>query len=160
MLDSDLAKLKEQIEQNKKQNNELRQEIDILEQKRQERLQEVTRNNADEIAQRALKNIEKDIDECKGKRRNLQKQIADITQQYNTLQRQRTLRMSDNIQEELAKAREERDWLRSEFIPSLQRQLQELEERKKELDSLVLSLSQQLSAINRQNPSEDDNLNR
>ena len=159
MLDNDLQKLREQIDENKRLSEELRTEIDSLELKRVERLKEVTLNNADDTAQQALKTIENKLDESKSKRRDLQKQITEITQQYNQTQRQKSLRLSNNIQEELTRAREERDWLRSDFIPSLQRQLQELEERKKELDSLVLSLSKQLSVINRQNPSEDDGRN-
>jgi len=155
-MDTKLKQLKEKIENNKKILNELRPEIESLEQKRVERLAEVTRNNSDEIAQQTLKTIEKGLDLKKNKRRVLEKQIAEITQQYNEFQRQQNFKLSDNIQEELAKSREERDWLRSEMIPSLQRQLQELEDRKKELDARVLSLSNQLSKIHRQTSSEDN----
>jgi iron-sulfur cluster repair protein YtfE (RIC family) len=156
MLDPELNKLKEQVKSNKKLIEELSLEIELLEQKRVERLAEVTRNNADEIAQKALKTIEGKLDGNKEKRKELEKKITEISQRYHELQRQRSFKLSDNIQEQLTKAREERDWLRSDFIPALQRQLQDLEERKKELDTLVLSLSNQMSHVNRESRTDDD----
>src|SRR5208337_1622589 len=138
MLDTDLKKLKDQVLSNKKLIEEFSHEIELLERKRVERLEEVTRNNADDVAQEALKEIEEKLDETKEKRKELEKQIAETTQQYNQIQRQKSFKLSDNIQVQLTKAREEREWLRTEFIPALQRQLLDLEERKKELDSLVL----------------------
>lgn len=156
MLDTDLKKLKDRVRSNKKLIEELALEIELLEQKRVERLQEVTLNNADDIAQGALKEIEEKLDDSKEKRKELEKQIAEITQQYNQLKRQKSFKLSDNIQVQLTKAREERDWLRSEFIPALQRQLQDLEERKKELDSEVLSLSNQLSRIHQESPTDEE----
>ena len=158
MLDTDLKKLKDRVLSNKKLIEELSHEIELLERKRVERLEEVTRNNADEIAQEALKEIEEKLDETKEKRKELEKQITEITQQYNQIQRQKSFKLSDNIQVQLTKAREEREWLRTEFIPALQRELQDLEKRKKELDSLVLSLSNQLSHIHRDNPVDDEGI--
>lgn len=158
MLDTDLKKLKDRVLSNKKLIEELSHEIELLERKRVERLEEVTLNNADVVAQEALKEIEKRLDESKEKRKELEKQIAEVTQQYNQIQRQKSFKLSDNIQVQLTKAREEREWLRTEFIPALQRQLLDLEERKKELDSLVLSLSNQLAHLHRDNPGDDEGI--
>ena len=105
MIDNVLQKLREQIDENKRLSEELLTEIDSLELKRVERLAEVTLDNADDAAQQALKSIENKLDETKLKRRELQKQITEITQQYNQTQRQRSMKLSDNIHDELARAR-------------------------------------------------------
>ena len=154
MNDFNLKKIESKIIENKHTINELISQIESLEKQREERLVEVTRNNADTSAQYALSQIEKQIETSKQQRRILEKETVDLTQQYKQISLQKTHEITDDIQVELIKAREERDRLRTELIPAAQRKLQELEERKRELDSQVLSLSNQLAKLNKQSTSD------
>ena len=157
-----LKKITEQIEKNKKIISDLQNQIRSLEQKQTEKLVHVTRNNADEKAQHALQFIEKDLEINKDIYHTLERQLAEITQQFKEIMNHFDNQVTDHIQEKLAKAREDRDRLRSEVLPVMQRLLSDMEDRKRELDSLVLSLSNQLSKINRQQYSgegESNNFN-
>ena len=153
-----LKKLQEQIEKNKILISDLQNQIESLEQKRSDKLAQVTRNNADERAQRALQMVERDLEENNERRRELEKQFTEINQKFKEMKNEIDNQVSDHIQDKLSKAREDRDHLRADFIPVVQRLLSDLEDCKKELDSLVLSLSNQLSHISRHQTSGEAEL--
>ena len=157
-LESQIKKYKETIGSNKKQIKELKSAITGLERKRADYLAKVSSNNADTAAQSALQETEKELETAKEHLRDLERQTGDLALEFKEAKLNLENTLAENLRQELAKVREERESLRSELIPQATKHLEELKERLKKLDALVVTLSSELAQLTREStdiPSEE-----
>jgi len=144
-----------QLEQNRKLIQKLDDIIKGLETGNTESLDLIAHNNFESDVQGRLKLLERDLHKNRERRRETQKQIEDILQKYRIIQLAGEQSSYNSIQDKMLKVSEEREQLRAEIIPSLERLLEEMNQRKQELDSVVLSLSKELNRVSRQREQDD-----
>ncbi len=144
-----------QLEQNRKLIQKLDDIIKGLETGNTESLNLIAHNNFESDVQGRLKLLERDLHKNRDRRRETQKQIEDILQKYRIIQLAGEQSSYNSIQDKMLKVSEEREQLRAEIIPSLERLLEEMNQRKQELDSVVLSLSKELNRVSRQREQDD-----
>ncbi len=144
-----------QLEQNRKLIQKLDDIIKGLETGNTESLNLIAHNNFESDVQGRLKLLERDLHKNRERRRETQKQIEDILQKYRIIQLAGEQSSYNSIQDKMLKVSEEREQLRAEIIPSLERLLEEMNQRKQELDSVVLSLSKELNRVSRQREQDD-----
>ncbi|MCX7918311.1 MAG: hypothetical protein N3A72_01630 [bacterium] len=157
-LEQKIKKLKENISSNKKQIKELKTGITGLERKREEYLSKVSSNNADAAAQIALLEVEKELELAKEQLRDLERTTSDLALELKEAKLNLENTLAESLRQELTKVREEREQLRSELIPQAIKHLEELQERLKKLDALVVTLSSELAQLTREStdiPSEE-----
>lgn len=157
-LELQIKKVKETINSNKKQIKELKAAISGLERKRAEYLAKVSSNNADTAAQSALQETEKELETAKEQLRDLERQTSDLALELKEAKLKLENTLSEKLRLDLAKVREERELLRTELIPQAIKHLEELKERLKKLDALVVTLSSELAQLTRESadiPSEE-----
>jgi chromosome segregation ATPase len=149
-LEAKIKKYKETITSNKKQIKELNAAITGLERRREDYLAKVSSNNADAAAQSALQEAEKELESSKERLRDLERQTGELALDLKEAKLALENTLSGNLRQELAKVREERELLRSELIPQAAKHLEELKERLKKLDTLVVTLSSELAQLTRE----------
>jgi hypothetical protein len=148
--------IENQLEQNRKLIQKLDDIIKGLDAGNAESLNLISLNNFDTDAQNKLKLLERELLKNRERRREAEKQAEDIVQKYRLIQQAEDLASYNTIQDKMLHVSEERDRLRTEIIPSLERLLEDLNQRKQELDTIVLSLSKELNRASRLR--EQDNL--
>jgi chromosome segregation ATPase len=157
-LETQIKKVKDTINTNKKQSKELKSDISGLERKRGEYLAKVSSNNADSAAQTALQETEKELESAKEQLRDLERQTGDLALELKESNLKLENTLSEKLRLNLATVREERESLRSDLIPQAMKHLEELKERLKKLDGLVVTLSSELAQLTRESaeiPSEE-----
>jgi chromosome segregation ATPase len=149
-LETKIKKNKEILTANKKQSKELKTTVAGLERKRAEYLAKVSSNNADTAAQTSLYETEKELETAKEQLRDLERKTAEVSLELKEAKLNLENTLASNLRQELAKVREERELLRSELIPNAAKHLEELRERLKKLDGLVVTLSSELAQLTRE----------
>ena len=154
---SDLSN--QSIEQTLEENRKLLVKMDTLlrEMKKEQTsaTSDLSIDNSDEQAQDNLRFIERDLLKSREKRQELERQVAEIKQKYQTIQRESNYSLADTIQEKLLKASQEKEHLRADLIPNVIQLLEEMEHRKRELDNIILKLSKQANDLSRHQLHQD-----
>ena len=157
-IEAAIKKLKETIGTNKKQIKELKSLITGFERKRAEYLSKVSSNNADSAAQSALLETEKELEKSKEQLRDLERLTGELALELKETKLNLENALAGKLRQELVRVREEREQLRSELIPQAHKHLEELWERLKKLDAVVITLSSELAQLTRESadiPSEE-----
>lgn len=148
-LSAQLKVYQDKIESNKQEIADLHKQVSALEVERQDLMAQLSANNANKEVQKALLQVEEKLDAAKEKLHRLEEETANLIQKSKETEIELNNLVIAKLEEELEKVRTERELLRSELIPQATKKLEELKDRKKKLDALLVNLSAQLAKLNR-----------
>lgn len=148
-LSAQLKVYQDKIESNKQEIAELHKQVSALEVERQDLMAQLSANNANKEVQKTLLLVEEKLDVTKEKLHRLEEETANLIQKSKETEIELNNLVIAKLEEELERVRAERELLRSELIPQATKKLEELKDRKKKLDALLVNLSAQLAKLNR-----------
>ena len=146
----------ERLEENKKLLIKMDGIISSLSRQKAEGDADLEADSLDDRTFDRIKLIDRDLEKYREKRRQVEKDITEIRQKYKLIQLATERSMVDAIQSRVLKISQERELIRSEIVPALEGFLNEIEARKKELETLILGLSNELSLQSRRQTSQED----
>ncbi len=144
-----LNTLEELISNSKMEQDRITRELAVLENRREDDFERLSREGNDEHLRRRLEEADEKITLLKKKREGIRRRAARKIQEF----RQSAERLRDEkiaeLKSKYEKIAEERDALRDEVIPELEQELQELRDNKKNLDSQLLTITSEINDLSR-----------
>jgi DNA anti-recombination protein RmuC len=127
----------------------LERQLESLQQRREEYFNLVSHDSGDSLSLRKLNETEAEIEQIKQALNDLRNEISQKIRGV----KERIIRVRDSqaleLQKTLNELKAERERIRSELIPETQRRMDELNERKKELDGKILVLTSEINELQR-----------
>lgn len=145
----------QRIEENRKLIEKLERDIHDLEKQRVNHIKVLEQNNFEDGTQDQLRLIDREIEHNKERTRIIETQINDIRHKFQLIHQNTQDSYSDTIQSRIIMVSAERDRVRNELLPMVTILMQDLESRKRALDSIILSLSKEINIISRNKRDED-----
>lgn len=145
----------QRIEENRKLIEKLERDIHDLEKQRASHIKVLEQNNFEDGTQDQLRLIDREIEHNKERTRIIETQINDIKHKFQLIHQNTQDSYSDTIQSRIIMVSAERDRVRNELLPMVTTLMQDLESRKRALDSIILSLSKEVNIISRNKRDED-----
>ncbi len=145
----------QRIEENRKLIEKLERDIHDLEKQRVNHIKVLEQNNFEDGTQDQLRLIDREIEHNKERTRIIETQINDIRHKFQLIHQNTQDSYNDTIQSRIIMVSAERDRVRNELLPMVTILMQDLESRKRALDSIILSLSKEINIISRNKRDED-----
>lgn len=145
----------QRIEENRKLIEKLERDVHDLEKQRISYTKVLEQNNFEDGTQDQLRLIDREIEHNKERTRIIETQINDIRHKFQLIHQNTQDSYSDTIQSRIIMVSAERDRVRNELLPMVTILMQDLESRKRALDSIILSLSKEINIISRNKRDED-----
>jgi chromosome segregation ATPase len=134
----------------------LNSKLSQLEAKRSELTERVSRDNADRGSQSELTRTDRSIENTKKKIGALRDEVREmVLAKRSELTTTLNARIAE-LQARVSQHRTEKERIRTELLPALERQREELVERTREIENEILHMSEEISTLNRINIESQD----